>query len=67
MTDVPTIYDRLADDLASLQVPNITIKLSPENGLRYEDFLLLKQSVSVRHPAISVTVQPLPLAGTHTD
>ena len=55
MTKVPTIYDRFADDLASFQVPNITIKLSPATGMSYEDFLSLRRSASVRHPHLNLT------------
>ena len=50
-----TIYDRYADDLASLAIPNITIALSHGNGMSYVDFLLLKQSVSDRHPSLTLT------------
>ena len=55
MINVPTIYDRFADDLASFEVPNITITLSRGTGMSYEDFLSLRRSASVRHPNLNLT------------
>ncbi len=55
MIDLPTIHDRFVDDLATFGVPNITIKLSPEAGMSHDDFRLLIQSASIRHPNLHLT------------
>jgi hypothetical protein len=55
MTQMLTIFDRFADDLASFAEPRITIVLSRGLGMTYADFLLLKQSVADHQPSLTLT------------